>query len=57
MINLPPRYSKIIKHFTVGGMSDTLLCEDSNLKRQVVVKSLKSGIESQKLIDELSALS
>jgi eukaryotic-like serine/threonine-protein kinase len=57
MINLPARYAHIIKQFSAGGMADTLLCEDANLKRQVVVKSLKPGIEAQKLLDELAALS
>lgn len=57
MINLPPRYSNVIKKFPGGGMADTLLCEDSNLKREVVVKSLKPGIDANKLIDELAALS
>lgn len=37
-------------------MSDTVLCEDENLSRQVVVKSLKTGVSPKKLQDELSAL-
>ncbi|SDO92177.1 serine/threonine-protein kinase [Aureimonas jatrophae] len=37
-------------------MSDTLVCFDSNLQRNVVVKTLKPGIEKQRLMDELSAL-
>ncbi len=57
MINLPSRYSNVIKKFTDGGMADTLLCEDSHLKRQVIVKSLKPGIGANKLLDELAALS
>lgn len=57
MINLPPRYRTIVKTLNGGGMSDTVLCEDSNLSRQVVVKSLKRGIEPRRLLDELSALS
>ncbi|MGR4889709.1 serine/threonine-protein kinase [Sphingopyxis sp. LARHCG72] len=57
MINLPHRYSNILKQFPNGGMADTLLCEDSNLQRQVVVKSLKPGIEAHRLLDELAALS
>ena len=39
-----------------GGMSDTLKCEDAHLRRPVVVKSLKPGIDKNKLLDELSAL-
>lgn len=57
MINLPARYAKVLDKFTTGGMADTLLCEDANLRRQVVIKSLKAGIEPHRLIDELSALS
>ena len=38
-------------------MSDTWLCEDSNLKRRVVIKAVKTGVSPGKLIDELSALS
>lgn len=57
MINLPPRYEKVLKEFTAGGMADTLLCEDAHLQRQVVIKSLKPGIEPHRLIDELAALS
>lgn len=57
MIKLPPRYSKVLHTFSDGGMADTLLCEDDNLKRKVVVKSLKPGIEPHRLLDELAALS
>lgn len=38
-------------------MSDTVHCFDDNLKREVVVKSLKPGIALHRLQDELSALS
>lgn len=57
MISLPPRYAKVLNKFTAGGMADTLLCEESHLQRQVIIKSLKPGIESHRLIDELAALS
>ncbi len=57
MINLPPRYSTVLKAFSAGGMADTLLCLDTNLSRNVVVKSLKPEIEAHRLLDELSALS
>lgn len=56
MISLPSRYEKVVKVLPGGGMSDTILCEDSNLGRQVVVKSLKAGVSAKKLQDELSAL-
>jgi serine/threonine protein kinase len=56
MIDLAGRYKKL-GDLSGGGMSDTILCFDSNLERQVVVKSLKAGIEPKRLIDELTALS
>ena len=56
MMQLPTRYSKVKKTLPGGGMSDTLVCFDSNLERDVVVKTLKSGIEKHRLIDELAAL-
>jgi eukaryotic-like serine/threonine-protein kinase len=57
MISLPVRYAKILQTLHGGGMSDTLVCHDDNLQRSVVVKSLKSGIAAQRLLDELKALS
>lgn len=57
MIDLPTRYAKILATLDGGGMSDTLLCEDAHLKRKVVVKALKPGIEPHRLMDELAALS
>ncbi|MER8804082.1 protein kinase [Mesorhizobium sp. M0018] len=56
MITLPTRYSKMVMTLSGGGMGETALCFDSNLQRQVVVKSLKPGIEKYRLMDELSAL-
>jgi len=38
-------------------MSDTVVCEDAHLKRKVVIKSLKPGVATHRLMDELSALS
>ncbi|MBZ9747239.1 serine/threonine protein kinase [Mesorhizobium sp. CO1-1-7] len=57
MIKLPPRYSQIIQHLAGGGMSDTLVCKDAHLERNVVIKSLKPGMAKHRLMDELSALS
>lgn len=57
MIKLPQRYGKIIKTFTAGGMSDTFLCYDAHLQREVVIKKLKSDLDYSKLVDELVALS
>lgn len=56
MIKLPARYSNVVKTLSGGGMSDTIVCFDTNLQRNVVVKSLKQGIEKHRLMDELSAL-
>lgn len=57
MIALPPRYAHVVKMLSGGGMSDTAICQDSHLQREVVVKGLKPGIEKHRLMDELSALS
>lgn len=57
MIDLPTRYASVTKVLDGGGMSDTLLCQDSHLNRPVVIKRLKTGIEKHRLLDELSALS
>ncbi|MDX0437118.1 serine/threonine-protein kinase [Sinorhizobium meliloti] len=56
MIKLPARYSNVKKILSGGGMSDTMVCFDKNLERDVVVKTLKPGIEKHRLMDELSAL-
>lgn len=56
MIDLPTRYTKL-KELPGGGMSETYLCRDENLNRKVVLKSVKSGISKEKLLDELAALS
>lgn len=56
MIALPPRY-QTVKTLPGGGMSDTLLCYDQHLQRNVVFKSLKFGVSQKRILDELSALS
>lgn len=56
MIKFSSRYTNAVA-LAGGGMSDTLLCDDSNLKRKVVIKTLKPGVSSSKLQDELAALS
>tara|TARA_R110002124_G_scaffold173624_1_gene341228 strand:+ start:1336 stop:2337 length:1002 start_codon:yes stop_codon:yes gene_type:complete len=38
-------------------MSDTMLCFDSHLRRQVVFKTLKPGTSQKRILDELAALS
>lgn len=38
-------------------MSETYLCKDKNLERNVVVKAVKSGIDPKRLINELKILS
>ncbi|WP_374275065.1 serine/threonine-protein kinase [Brevundimonas sp.] len=40
-----------------GGMSETMLCHDSNLQRDVVFKTLKAGTSQKRILDELAALS
>lgn len=56
MIALPTRYA-LKAALTGGGMSDTLHCRDTVLKRDVVIKALKPGIAPHRLLDELAALS
>lgn len=40
-----------------GGMGDVLKCVDTHLDRPVVIKSLQSGVETRRLLDEQRALS
>ena len=54
--NLPKRWT-VINPLTGGGMSDTMLCFDSHLRRQVVFKTLKPGTSQKRILDELAALS
>lgn len=56
MISLPPRYKPSGKKFDDGGMSDTIVCIDTHLEREVVVKTLKPGADAKRILDELSAL-
>src|SRR5580700_6672658 len=37
-------------------MSDTIVCTDTHLEREVVVKTLKPGADAKRILDELSAL-
>lgn len=57
MIELPSRYAKVVQTLSGGGMSETYVCEDANLSRLVVIKTLQPGIEKHRLMDELTALS
>src|SRR5579863_7309165 len=57
MIDLHDCYKDVKIKLKGGGMSETLVCHDSHLDRDVVVKSLKAGVDPKRLIDELSALS
>lgn len=54
--SLPKRWT-VIKPLTGGGMSETLLCFDNHLQRQVVFKTLKPGTSQKRILDELAALS
>lgn len=57
MLVLPERYNNDVMPIGEGGMSDTYLCSDASLNRKVVVKTLKSGFDRRRLLDELRALS
>lgn len=39
-----------------GGMSHTLICNDTHLNRKVLIKSLQAGEEGRRLVDEQKAL-
>lgn len=56
MLILPARYQPSGKEFDGGGMSETIVCTDTHLERQVIVKSLKPGADSKRILDELAAL-
>jgi serine/threonine protein kinase len=53
---LPPRYKPSGQEFDDGGMSETVVCTDTHLEREVVVKSLKPGADPKRILDELAAL-
>ena len=55
-MKLPPRYEPSDITFDDGGMSDAIVCTDTHLDRQVVIKSLKPGADSKRILDELAAL-
>jgi eukaryotic-like serine/threonine-protein kinase len=55
-VQLPPRYKPSGKAFDDGGMSETIVCTDTHLDREVVVKSLKPGADPKRILDELAAL-
>ncbi len=40
-----------------GGMGDIIQCTDTHLDRPVVIKTLRAGVESRRLLDEQKALS
>jgi len=55
-VKLPARYKPSSKAFDDGGMSEAIVCTDTHLDRQVVIKSLKAGADSKRILDELAAL-
>ena len=54
-LKLPTRYKPTGTTFD-GGMSDAILCDDLHLERKVVIKTLKNGVDTSRLLDELAAL-
>jgi serine/threonine-protein kinase len=55
-VKLPSRYVPIGKSFPGGGMSDTFVCTDTHLERQVLIKKLRPGVDPKRILDELAAL-
>jgi eukaryotic-like serine/threonine-protein kinase len=56
-VKLPARYTPTGKDFAGGGMSTTIVCHDSHLDRDVLVKALEKGVDQKRITDELNALS
>ncbi|OBV41603.1 serine/threonine-protein kinase [Janthinobacterium psychrotolerans] len=54
-MNLPDRYTSTGVS-TSGGMGDISVCLDTHLSRKVIIKTLKSGQDDRRLIDERKAL-
>ena len=54
-MKLPNRYKPTKETFD-GGMSDAIVCDDGHLERKVLVKILKAGVDSSRLLDEIAAL-
>jgi eukaryotic-like serine/threonine-protein kinase len=55
-VALSERYKKTKKAFDAGGMSDVELYTDVHLERDVVIKTLKDGVDGRRILDELAAL-
>jgi serine/threonine-protein kinase len=55
-VALPVRYKKAKKSFDAGGMADVELYTDIHLEREVVIKTLKNGVDSKRILDEIAAL-
>lgn len=53
---LPERYKKTKKSFDAGGMSDVEVYTDVHLERDVVIKTLKDGVDPKRILDEIAAL-
>ncbi|WP_434779071.1 serine/threonine-protein kinase [Neisseria sp. Ec49-e6-T10] len=54
--NLPNRYQPLPGAGASGGFSDVLYCNDKNLERHVVIKSIRDISETDRLLDEVNAL-
>jgi serine/threonine-protein kinase len=52
---IPPRY-KVLKGPVSGGFGTIFVCEDTQLRRQVVIKQISDKAELKRLIDEILAL-
>jgi eukaryotic-like serine/threonine-protein kinase len=55
-LRLPDRYVPSDITLDTGGMSEVIVCDDLHLDRKVVVKTLASGADPRRLLDELASL-
>lgn len=55
MTKIADRY-ETSPHSSKGGMSEVIVCRDTHLDRDVVIKRLQGGVGQQRLIDEQKAL-
>lgn len=56
MIKLPSRYKKTKSAPGVGGFGSTIVCDDTELERKVIIKTINRPEDISRLTDEIQAL-